>query len=441
MMGDVYVLNQRLEIIGLIDSYKSLIWANRYKEVGDCELYVPASVENLRMLQINNYLFRLEDDMVCQIKKIQLDTDPENGNYLSVTGYDVKSWLDQRIIYGTMSTDGNLETFIRTMVNSALGSAADSDRQIKDADGNLIFGLGSTAGFTKSISTQASYRNVGEKVRDYCTDNGWGYKVIFDSTIPQFQFVLYAGADRSASVMFSGNFENLRETTYIEDHTNMGNFAVIAGEGEGTARVVEVAGASESLSRYEIYVDARDLSKTITYGDLRALYPLVADGGTARIWQDGLYYYYVVRDLYVRVYDDRQLAELQRLAPSGHVEYIDGNKYYYMYDRVVADLLTMTGTGTIEDTDNVRLRDFIYSTYLLNRGYEDLSEYGATTSFEGSIEPNTTFVFKEDYFLGDIVTVENEYGISVEARIVEIVEVCDDTGYYVEPKFEYIQED
>ena len=70
-----------------------------------------------------------------------------------------------------------------------------------------------------------------------------------------------------------------------------------------------------------------------------------------------------------------------------------------------------------------------------------MAEYGSLTSFEGTIEPNTTFVFKQDYFLGDIVTVENEYGISVEARIVEVVEVSDDNGYYVEPKFEYISEE
>ena len=82
----------------------------------------------------------------------------------------------------------------------------------------------------------------------------------------------------------------------------------------------------------------------------------------------------------------------------------------------------------------------VYSVYLLTRGYEKLAEYGAVTSFEGTVEPNTTFVYKQDYFLGDIVTVENEFGISVGARITEIVEVQDDNGYSVEPKFEYIQE-
>jgi hypothetical protein len=79
--------------------------------------------------------------------------------------------------------------------------------------------------------------------------------------------------------------------------------------------------------------------------------------------------------------------------------------------------------------------------YLLERGYENLAEFGYVTSFEGTIEPNTTFAYKVDYDLGDLVTVENEYGISASVRISEVVEVWDDNGYSVEPKFEYITEE
>ena len=67
-----------------------------------------------------------------------------------------------------------------------------------------------------------------------------------------------------------------------------------------------------------------------------------------------------------------------------------------------------------------------------------MAEFGAVTSFEGTIEPNTTFVYGQDYFLGDLVTIQNSFGITVQARITEIIEVDDDNGSSVEPKFEYI---
>lgn len=440
MMNDVYVLNPNLEVLGVIDSHKSLIWANRYRQIGDCELYVPANETNLALLQKNNYLFRLDDEMVCRIQKIELTTDPEDGNYLAVYGYDVKKWCDQRIVLGTMSVNGNQENFIRAMVNNALGAGASSERQIKDADGNLIFYLGTSAGFAEALSEQVSYKNIGEKIRDYCQTNGWGYKVTFDSVNKKFLFQLYKGTDRSASVLFSRNFENLRETVYLEDETNMGNFAVVAGEGEGSSRVIETCGTSESTARYEIYVDARDLSKTIQYGDLLEVFPLVADGGQGYIVEDSGEYYYKMHTIGIQILDSAQLARLQAEYPSGTVVTVDGNEYYVLTEMVIADLPAESG-GSPTNTDNVYLHDLVYSVYLLARGYEDLAEYGSLTSFEGTIEPNTTFVFKQDYFLGDIVTVENEYGISVEARIVEVVEVSDDNGYYVEPKFEYISEE
>ena len=434
-MKDVYVLNKDLEMIGVIDSYKSLIWANRYNTVGDCELYVIATDNNLLLLQKGNFLMRLDDSMVCQIKKIELDTDTENGNYLIVSGYDVKRLLDQRIIWGTMSCDGNVETFIRKMVNNALGNASLSARRIVNSGGSRIFYLGDVAGFTEVLTEQISYKNIGEKVREYCLKYGWGYKVILNNN--KFWFQLYKGTDRTDSVIFSNNYENLSATKYIEDETNMGNVALVAGEGQGSKRSKNISGYAESFDRYEVYVDAKDISKTITWEELTDLYPTTDQGGQGYIASSGGSYVYKMNYINIQIIDDDQLTWLRVNYPSGQEITIDGINYYQVYNEIIADLLS----NSPESSDNVTLRDLIYSVYLLSRGYEKLAEYGAVTAFEGTIEPNTTFIYKQDYFLGDLVTVENEYGISVGARIVEVIEVNDENGYNVEPKFEYISQE
>ena len=90
-MEDIYVLNKNLKIIDVIDAYKSCIWSNRYNDLGDCELYIEASTKNLNTLKMGNYLIRLDDEMICKIKKVELDTNNEDGNYLIITGIDVKS--------------------------------------------------------------------------------------------------------------------------------------------------------------------------------------------------------------------------------------------------------------------------------------------------------------------------------------------------------------
>lgn len=431
-MTDVYVMDKNLNVIGVVDAYKSLIWSSRYCELGDCELYVRATEANLNLLQKDFYLFRNDDDMVCRIKKIELTTSSEDGNYLIVTGVDVRSFLDQRIIWNTTNCNGNLETFIRQLVyDSVIGDSSLYNRRMKTPNGATLIGLGATAGLTEADSCQVSYANVGEKIREFCTKFHWGYKVyLYDN---KFLFEVYKGTDRSDSVVFSDQYENLLETDYISDETNLGNTALIAGSGEGSERVRRVAGNQyESTERYEVFVDAKDLARVVTYAELKAIYPLVADGGRGYIVNN--FYYY--SDLDVLIVDADQLLNLQALYPDGSVVTIDGVEYYEIPTVQIADLPNSSPT----DQDNVVWRDVIYRVYLLTRGYEKLAEYGKITSFSGSIEPNTTFVYKKDYFLGDIVTVQNSFGISVEARIVEVIEVNDDNGYSVQPTFEYISE-
>ena len=434
-MMDVYILNSDLQLVGLVDAYKSLIWAKRYNQVGDCELYVPATADNLELCKKGYYIVRSDDDMICQIKKIELDTDAENGNYIIATGFDAKRMLDQRVVWSTMTANGNAETFARSMVDGALGSGASDDRQLQDSDGTLIFGLGTVSGLTDRLSEQVSYKNVGEKIREYCLKFGWGYRVKLDSGILKFE--VYKGIDRSASVIFSDDYENLAATTYIEDESNMGNVALIAGEGQGAARFRCIAGDVSGADRYEIYTDAKDISKTITFEELKKTYPLVGDGGTGSIVSSGGGYVYQLSTAGIQIIDSGHLVWLQTNYPGGTVVTISGIEYYELTALDVASL----PSASPDDGDNVEIYDVIYMPYLLERGYENLSQFGYVTSFEGTIEPNTTFAYKIDYNLGDIVTVENLFGISASVRIAEVVEVWDDSGYNVEPKFEYITEE
>lgn len=77
-----------------------------------------------------------------------------------------------------------------------------------------------------------------------------------------------------------------------------------------------------------------------------------------------------------------------------------------------------------------------YLQTLQNRGKEKLNEHTAITTFEGEVEPRESFVYKKDYFLGDIVQIENEYGKKGTTRITEVITCHDDSGYSVIPTFE-----
>jgi len=421
---NIYVLDRELALAGIIDNYKSLIWANRYRETGDCELYLPATTEALALLRKDYYLIRDDDDMVCRIQKIELTTSPEEGNYLAVYGYDTKKLLDQRIVWETTTVDGKAETFLRKLVTKAAITPSIPERAMTKPGGGALLTLGPAAGLKDVASEQVSYKNVGEKIREYCQRYGWGYRTTLNDD--HLEFELYKGTDRSDWLVFSEDYENLAATKYTEDETHMGNVALVAGIGEGPDRQKTTSGAAESLERYEQYVDAKDLSNELTFEELDDQYQGYVDG-----------LIYKVATLDVIIQDAAQLARLQAEFPGGTEVTIDGINYYRISQAPVATL----PSSTPDPNDSVVLWPYIYETYLLTRGYEKLAEYGAVTSFEGQIEPEVTFIYKTDYNLGDIVAIESSYGISVNARITEVVEVDDDNGYRVEPSFEYIEED
>lgn len=76
-----------------------------------------------------------------------------------------------------------------------------------------------------------------------------------------------------------------------------------------------------------------------------------------------------------------------------------------------------------------------YEKLLTEKGQEKLAELDYIETFEGEVEANYTFKFNEDYFMGDIVEVVNEYGIAASTRILEVIQAEDETGIYTIPTF------
>lgn len=85
--------------------------------------------------------------------------------------------------------------------------------------------------------------------------------------------------------------------------------------------------------------------------------------------------------------------------------------------------------------DEVMLTDEEYIVQLEQRGAEVLSTFSFERSFDGAIDTSTAFKYGEDFFLGDIVQIVNEYGIEGKARIVEIIRSQDLSGLTVYPTY------
>lgn len=270
-MNDIYVLNNTdFSIEGIVDSYVSCIWRPSYNDIGDFELYVDASKELLSLLQINRYLVRSSDisvdaqnkvtyNKVMIIKNIELTTNIENGNFLIITGRELKFLLHQRIIWSQTNLTGTAESAIRTLVNQNAIAPTDTKRVIP----NLV--LGAVAGLTDTIEKQVTGDNLATTIVEITTAYNYGWDIfIYDGNLV---FIIYTGLDRSYDqtdrqyVVFSDSFENLYNTDYQVSTEEYANTSLIGGEGEGLERVyVSVGDDKTGLSRFETFTDARDLS-------------------------------------------------------------------------------------------------------------------------------------------------------------------------------------
>ena len=384
-MEEFYLLDNELNKKYIIDTYSSAIWAKRYNDIGDCELVISASIENFRKIKECKYIARNDDDMVCKIKKVELQTDEENGDQLILTGKDITDILNQRIVIKQTNFNGLVEDYIRALINDSIIKPTNTDRKIRN------FALANKKGFSETIREQVTYDNVGEKIQKLCKQYGWGYRVTVNNG--NFIFALYKGNDISRYITFSHNYDNISTTDYVKDDSNIKNVALVAGEGEGVARKTITIGNGTGIDRHELYVDARDISSEIDYDELLINYP------------------------------------------NGKEKVINNVIYYQVNGSNVA-ILTKNDTGEIT---NVQLCNNIYMENLKNTGYEKMSEYASITSFAGEIIVGMSYKYKEDYNLGDIVNIVNEYGISINVRISEVIENQDDNGYTMEPTFENIE--
>lgn len=82
-----------------------------------------------------------------------------------------------------------------------------------------------------------------------------------------------------------------------------------------------------------------------------------------------------------------------------------------------------------------------YNSLLDQRGNEALDEDDVLVTFDGQTETTQLFVYGEDFFIGDIVQLENEYGSESKVVVKELVFNQDNSGIYIYPTFETVKED
>lgn len=246
--------------VGIIENPTSAIWTRRFQAPGDFELYFPATSEMLSLLEDDMYITRDDAPEVMIIEHIEIITSEEEGDYILVSGRGAECLLDRRIILEQTAVAGRVDAALYRLIKENAIEPSDADRVLP-----LEMSLPDAS--TDTISAQYTGTNLLEAVEEICKAYGLGFRAVADACQAiTLRMELLKGTNRSegqtdnSPVIFSSEYENLLSSKYVLDTTNYKNVAIVAGEGEGTARKRATYGSASGRLRREMFVDARDLS-------------------------------------------------------------------------------------------------------------------------------------------------------------------------------------
>jgi hypothetical protein len=90
------------------------------------------------------------------------------------------------------------------------------------------------------------------------------------------------------------------------------------------------------------------------------------------------------------------------------------------------------------DTESGTLTNEEYTAQLEARGSNNMAEHVIKTAFEGEAEATKPFKYGEDFFIGDIVQIANEYGHEGRVYISELIISQNEGGSSIYPTFRII---
>lgn len=89
-----------VELMAVCDSFSSLLWDVEFYQCGSFEVYIAANPQNVEVFQLGRIVGRDDDsEHFGIIESVKIETDSEDGDYLTVSGRFLTCLLERRIIY------------------------------------------------------------------------------------------------------------------------------------------------------------------------------------------------------------------------------------------------------------------------------------------------------------------------------------------------------
>jgi hypothetical protein len=266
----VYLRDANRNRIAQIDDFDDLEVVLRYNDVSSWVLEVPAGGDASTFLTaqpVAGIAIYRDDTLLLSgpVKRRERRWD-EKSDSIVISGVDDTAWLGSRLAlqpalgggyyeeYATIT--GPAETVMRQFVDQNGGASSATNRLVPGLTSGTDYAKGAT------VTGRSRFGNLLEIEQYLGMLSGLGFWVYQSGT--SLVFDVYQPVDRRTTVRFSPELGNLGAYEWTEGAPEV-NYVYVAGQGEGTARLVIERQDSTSIAafgRYEQFRDARDVATT-----------------------------------------------------------------------------------------------------------------------------------------------------------------------------------
>ena len=266
MLEVTFLLSDKSQHL-VIDQYVSLLWTERYDELGEFELVIPY---NLYSLVIGSMYLTIEvSETIMKFEDIQESYDAEVGRTLTLKGRSVACELELRVTEGPIFPDKQMAYVVQDILMENLIAPTNPGRIIPGwlydpPTDPSIFGP-----WVKKLFDAGTLYDI---LRLLCAPYGIGFTVTMDAD-RNFVFKLvnstYRAYDQTERppVIFSDDYDNLKDSSFFMSERDDKNVAVVITEDEDPLyrSLIVWGGGIEStgLARRETITDARDVRRNI----------------------------------------------------------------------------------------------------------------------------------------------------------------------------------
>lgn len=240
---------------GLIENQTSILWNRRYYDCGDFELYAPVTPNNQALLQRGNLVWIRGAAEAGVIEYLTIEQ-TDFKNQITAKGRFLESYMSRRLIRPTYNAQNKtVEMAMREILSNAVPIP--------------LVQLEPLQGLDKTVSFQATYKNLLDYEIKLAKYANYGFRFRPDFSEKTITFEIYQGLDRSFQqtdrnrVVFSEGYNNIQQAKYTLNDQLLKTVCYVGGDGEGSARTYVIAGDDTltGLERREVFLNASDVSR------------------------------------------------------------------------------------------------------------------------------------------------------------------------------------